>query len=101
MADEQDDPPAIPLEMFGVPGLPGVVALLEMLLDEAKQGELRGFAISCAYRGEHDGAAFVLGDSSIATLVLGLERCKKNLLEFGEEPDDYFEFDDEDEDEED
>lgn len=61
--------------------VPEVVEGLEDLLDRARRGEIRGYAIGAAADQNCDASAFVIGDSSIAAIYLGIERAKLRLLE--------------------
>ena len=66
--------------------VPEVIAGLEDLLARAKRGEIRGFVFAASADMNCDATAFVLGDGSIASLYLGIERAKVRLLEYrGEE----------------
>lgn len=61
---------------------PEVVEMLEDLLARAKSGEIRGIAVAAGCDAGSDGSAFEVGDSSIASLYLGMERLKLRLLEY-------------------
>jgi len=65
--------------------VPEVVEGLELLLEKARSGEVRGFAIGTACDAGCDGSMFVIGDSNISTIYLAIERVKLNLLRLGED----------------
>lgn len=52
-----------------------------------ESGEVVGVAIATAHANGNDGSAYDLGDASISTLVLALERVKLRLLAHGEAAD--------------
>jgi hypothetical protein len=58
-----------------------VVEVLEDMLARAKAGEVRGVAIGTACDAKCDGSVYAIGDQTIATLVLAVERVKLRLLE--------------------
>ncbi len=58
-----------------------VVGQLEDLADRARAGEIIGFAAGVACRERHTASVFVIGESTIADLYLGLERAQLRLLE--------------------
>ena len=64
--------------------VPEVVALLADLTRRAKSGEIRGIAVGVSCDQRSDGSCYVLGDGGIASLYLGIERCKARLLQEGE-----------------
>ena len=64
--------------------VPEVLALLADLTKRAKAGEIRGIAVGVSCDQRADGSSFVIGDGTIASLYLGIERCKVRLLQEGE-----------------
>lgn len=64
--------------------VPEVLDLLADLTRRAKAGEIRGLAVGIAADQRSDASAYVIGDGSIASLYLGIERCKARLLREGE-----------------
>jgi hypothetical protein len=64
--------------------VPEVLALLADLTRRAKAGEIRGIAVACSCDARADSSAYVIGDGTIASLYLGIERCKVRLLQEGE-----------------
>lgn len=64
--------------------VPEVVALLADLTRRAKAGEIRGIAVACSCDARADSSAYVIGDGTIASLYLGIDRCKVRLLQEGE-----------------
>lgn len=65
----------------GRPPHPDVVALAERILLEAKAGKLRCLAVAGGTFDMCDVSAFEVGDGSLSTLVLGLRRVEKRLLD--------------------
>ena len=71
------------LEEVRLQPVASVVAALEDLLQRAREGEVRGFAmVACADRRDV-GTIYEPGDSSIADLVYGVEVVKARLMEEG------------------
>jgi hypothetical protein len=64
--------------------VPEVLALLADLTRRAKSGEIRGIAVGMSCDQRSDGSCYVIGDGGIASLYLGIERCKVRLLREGE-----------------
>lgn len=62
-----------------------VVECLEHALDRAKRGEIIGVGLACATTGRCDLTAYVIGEATIATLVLANRRLEQRLLDH-EEP---------------
>ncbi len=64
--------------------VPEVLSLLADLTRRAKAGEIRGIAVACSCDGRADSSVYTIGDGTIASLYLGIERCKVRLLQEGE-----------------
>ncbi len=61
-----------------------VIELAERVLSMAKSGDLIGLGFVGVHVGRCDGTAFVVGDGTIAGLVLGCARLHQRLLAEGE-----------------
>jgi hypothetical protein len=66
--------------------VPEVVDTLRDLLARAEAGEIIGIAVGAACNGRADASTYALGEGSIASLVLALERCKVRLMQHAEGP---------------
>ena len=71
------------LDALRLAPVPAVVDALEDLLERAKSGEIRGFAVAASCDAGSDGTTYELGDGGIASLVLAMERLKLRLLDVG------------------
>ena len=60
--------------------VPEVVAEIEALLERARQGEIRGFAISCCLTERCAGTTYVVGDGGVASLVYGVQELNLRLM---------------------
>ena len=58
-----------------------VVELLRDLLARAERGEVIGVAVAASCDRRADASSYAIGEGTIAALVLGLERCKRRLLD--------------------
>jgi len=78
-----DDAP-IDLTAARLQPVPEVVERLEEMLERARSGEVRGFAMACEAAGAATGTVFVIGDADIARLVCAGRRLELLLLAVGE-----------------
>lgn len=60
--------------------VPDVIVLLEGMLAQAKLGDLRGVAVAAALTRGEEATAYAIGDGSVASLTLAMERLKLRLL---------------------
>lgn len=60
--------------------VPGVVGLLEELLERAREGELRSLVVAAGTDMGGTATCYELGDGDVAHLVCAMERAKLRLL---------------------
>ena len=57
-----------------------VVVVLEDILERARAGEIRGFAMVAVCAGASDATVFVRGEATLGELLVPLERLKLRML---------------------
>ena len=77
--------PPVPFSVVTQGAVPEVVALLQDVLQRARNGEIIGVGLALACTGRAESTAYALGEGGVATLVLATERLKARLLREGEE----------------
>ena len=61
--------------------VPGVVQLLEEVLQLARDGQLIGVAVAASMTGRRDATIFELGESTVASLHLATCRQQRRILD--------------------
>ena len=74
----------VPLRAAEAVPNPAVIELAERVLNMAKSGDLVSLGYVGVHVGRSDGSGYIIGEGSIAGLVLGCERLKMRLLAEGE-----------------
>tara|TARA_R110002096_G_scaffold431839_1_gene647520 strand:+ start:118 stop:387 length:270 start_codon:yes stop_codon:yes gene_type:complete len=70
------------LQQIKSPGpVPGVVELLEEVLQRARAGQVIGVAVAASMAGRRDATIFELGEGTVASLHLATCRLQRRLLD--------------------